>query len=375
MLNISFVCRKSKSNRNGLSPIEICLSKNYERTYIRTDFKCDATSFIKLSSSKKSNDVNTFISSMRIKINGIINRLNEQGIEVSPTSVKNAFEKKQKKITIKLVTDEFSKQYYDKVCLKECAKNTYKKYQIAIVRFLEFFDSNKLFSDITKNDIEQFRLYIKKEYKYDDSTVYLYIAKIKTIFVYAQSCGYITNNIFNNIKLTRKEKDIQFLTIDEVNRIYQHTFINDRLNNVRDLFIFACNSGLSYSDMAELSESDILTYDNIHYVKKPRRKTKVVYTAILNDVCMQILKKHNYILPILSNQKYNAYLKEIADICGINKPLHSHIARHTCATMLLNRHYPLEIVSKILGHSNIRMTTHYAKLLDSTIFEFAKKIG
>ena len=141
MLNISFVCRKSKSNRNGLSPIEICLSKNYERTYIRSDFKCDATSFAKQSSSKKNNEVNTFISSMRIKINGIITKLNEQGIEVSPTSVKNAFENKQKKITIKLVTNEFSKQYYDKVCLGECAKNTYKKYQIAIVRFLEYFDS------------------------------------------------------------------------------------------------------------------------------------------------------------------------------------------------------------------------------------------
>ena len=121
--------------------------------------------------------------------------------------------------------------------------------------------------------------------------------------------------------------------------------------------------------MASLVESDIQTNANgQRYIQKQRHKTGVTFTIPLMPKAIAILEKYNYKLPVLSNQNYNAYLKEIADICGIKQNVHTHIARHTFATIALNSGIPIEIISKVLGHSSIKMTqAHYAKLLDSTI--------
>ena len=127
--------------------------------------------------------------------------------------------------------------------------------------------------------------------------------------------------------------------------------------------------------MANLVQSDIQCEDGMYFVRKARQKTGVVFFTVLNDEAMNILKKYDYHLPILSNQKYNSYLKEIADICNINKSLHSHIARHTCATQLLNDGMPIEIVAKVLGHTNTRQTMHYAKLMDKTVLKEFKRLA
>ena len=103
------------------------------------------------------------------------------------------------------------------------------------------------------------------------------------------------------------------------------------------------------------------------YLKKKRGKTGVTYILPLNDTAISLLRKYDFELPIITNQKYNSYLKEIADICGIKKTLTTHLARHTAATLMLNAGIAIEVVSKILGHSNTKMTQHYAKLLDKTV--------
>ena len=100
------------------------------------------------------------------------------------------------------------------------------------------------------------------------------------------------------------------------------------------------------------------------YLKKKRCKTGVTYILPLNDTAISLLRKYDFELPIITNQKYNAHLKEIADICGIKKTLTTHLARHTAATLMPNSGIAIEVVSKILGHSNTKMTQHYAKLLD-----------
>jgi integrase len=141
----------------------------------------------------------------------------------------------------------------------------------------------------------------------------------------------------------------------------------DRLNQVRDLFVFAANTALSYCDLASVKREDIQHEGDVMYLKKKRGKTGVTYILPLNDTAMGLLKKYDYELPIISNQRYNAYLKEVADICGIKKTLTTHLARHTAATLMLNAGIAIEVVSKILGHSNTKMTQHYAKLLDKTV--------
>lgn len=132
-------------------------------------------------------------------------------------------------------------------------------------------------------------------------------------------------------------------------------------------FVFACYTALAYSDLASISIDDIKVQNGVHFIQKNRIKTGVQYTIPLNDIAMEILKRYNYQLPVLTNQRYNSYLKEIADICGIEKKLTSHLARHTAATLMLNSGISIDVVAKILGHRNTAMTAHYAKMLDKTI--------
>ena len=165
-----------------------------------------------------------------------------------------------------------------------------------------------------------------------------------------------------------------FLTESEIHRIQSKRMVG-RLEKVRDLFLFQCFTGLSYSDMANLTKDDFNVNNKGQvYVKKTRQKTGVLYLVVLLDDAKRIAEKYDYSLPVLSNQRYNSYLKEIKDLCHISKPLHTHIGRHTAATYLLNKGIPIETVAKILGHSDIKQTQHYAKLLDDSVFQEFKKL-
>ena len=112
----------------------------------------------------------------------------------------------------------------------------------------------------------------------------------------------------------------------------------------------------------------------MYFVRKKRQKTGIEFFTVLNNKAIELLRKYNFNMNLMSNQKCNAYLKEIQDICNITKPLHTHIARHTAATRFLNDGMPIEIVSKILGHTNTRQTMHYAKLMDKTVLNAFKQV-
>ena len=185
--------------------------------------------------------------------------------------------------------------------------------------------------------------------------------------MYAIRNDRLSVNPFDAIKIKKGEVNIVPLTKDELMTIANKDFGIPRLNQVRDLFVFAANTALSYCDLAAVKREDIQTDGDVMYLKKKRGKTGVTYILPLNDTAIGILRKYDYALPVITNQKYNSYLKEIADICGIKKTLTTHLARHTAATLMLNAGIAIEVVSKILGHSNTKMTQHYAKLLDKTV--------
>ena len=142
---------------------------------------------------------------------------------------------------------------------------------------------------------------------------------------------------------------------------------------VRDIFIFSCFSGLAYIDIANLKASDIVSMNGQAWIVTSRHKTGISCNIPLLDIPQRILKKYEgkdkkgRLLPILSNQKMNAYLKEIADVCGIEKNLTCHVARHTFATMILNMGASMESVSKMLGHTNIKTTQIYARITNQKV--------
>jgi site-specific recombinase XerD len=151
----------------------------------------------------------------------------------------------------------------------------------------------------------------------------------------------------------------------------------DRLNRVRDFFIFSCFTGLAYADVKKLKRSEIEVNEAGYWIKTKRQKTGGRANIPLLDVPIKIINKYvnidmlqdnDPILPILSNQKMNAYIKEIADLCGITKILSYHVARHTFATTVtLTNGVPIESVSKMLGHKNINSTQHYARIVDKKV--------
>ena len=177
-----------------------------------------------------------------------------------------------------------------------------------------------------------------------------------------------------------------FLTDEEVLQIVNKELNIPRLKLVRDIFIFSCFTGLAYIDVANLTPDNIVMLGGKEWIMTKRQKTSVETNVLLLDIPKRIISKYSHqtyrdgkLFPILSNQKMNSYLKEIADICGISKNLTFHLARHTFATLCLSKGVPMESVSKMLGHTNIRTTQIYARITNKKIEhdmeQFADKLG
>lgn len=197
----------------------------------------------------------------------------------------------------------------------------------------------------------------------------------KRIIIIARNNGILVNDPFVNYKIRLEKVDRGYLTEDEIKIILKKKMVSERLEHVRDLFIFACFTGLAYIDVAGLTQDNIRkSFDGNLWIMTKRQKTNKDVNVSLLDIPKMILKKYKgklpngKILPIISNQKLNAYLKEIADVCGIKKNLTFHLARHTFATTTtLSKGVPIETVSKMLGHTSIETTQIDARITNSKI--------
>ena len=199
---------------------------------------------------------------------------------------------------------------------------------------------------------------------------------LKTVILRAQKMGLLKNDPFLNFKIRFEKTDRGFLSDEEIAKLMNHRFSVKRLEQVRDIFVFSCFTGLAYIDLVQLSKEHIVKIDGREWIMKNRQKTDVPSSVLLLDVAKQILNKykeqmaddpHGRLLPVCSNQKMNAYLKEIADLCGIEKRLSCHLARHTFATLALSKGVSVESVSRMLGHTNIQTTQIYARIVNKKI--------
>ncbi len=185
--------------------------------------------------------------------------------------------------------------------------------------------------------------------------------------------------------MTKREVERTALTEHGLTNMANKQFGIERLTIVRDIFLFSCFSGLAYADVKKLKRKEIIIGVNSKkWITSRRQKTDITAKIPLLPVALSIMERYNnhvqcklddHVLPVLSNQKMNAYLKEIADLCGITKTLTYHIARHTFATTVtLSNGVPLETVSKMLGHRNLKTTQHYVRILDKKIRDDMKGI-
>jgi site-specific recombinase XerD len=266
---------------------------------------------------------------------------------------------------------------------KDFAENTYKRYLTSLSHTKEFLKYKFNLNDISIHRIDlafinDYDFYLRTVKKCNNNSTIKYIRNFGKIVKQCYANGWIERDPFLGYKGKVKKTDRVYLTEDEIQFIVDKSFATQRLSLVRDIFIFSCFTGLAYVDVKNLTPSHlVIGIDGVKWIYKNRQKTEVESRIPLLPIPEQILKKYENnpaanntetLLPVLSNQKMNAYLKEIADLCGINKELTFHIARHTFATTItLSNDVPIETVSKMLGHKDLRSTQHYAKIVDKKV--------
>ena len=367
MLSVSFACIKSRKNKAGQSPIQLWVNVDGQRATTLLDIKSEPNQFQKALKSKQPNPIQQYCNSIRAKITDYYAASACIGTIPTPKQiveyVKNGFAVKQ--YMLYELFEDFLRIERSKIG-HEIQDTTYYKYCLVVDRFKQAV-LNKPINQVSHSDVLDFKYHLLNVAKLGTGTLSGYLTKAKTIFAYAIDNDLLRCNPFRQLKIQKEEVEIDPLTKEELSLIVKKDFRIKRLSQVRDCFVFACYTALAYSDLAGITRDDIREQSGVHYIQKHRVKTGVQYTIPLNDIAMEILERYDYSLPVLTNQRYNSYLKEIADICGIEKNLTSHLARHTAATLMLNSGISIDVVSKILGHSNTQMTAHYAKMLDKTI--------
>ena len=258
--------------------------------------------------------------------------------------------------------------------------DTYRKYEVTRKHLQKFLQHKYQITDISLKEIKHvflcdFEIYLLTAAGCQTNTVAKFMQYLKRIVLIARNNGLITVDPFTNYKIRSVKVDRGYLTQEDIEKILKKKFIIKRLELVRDIFIFSCFTGLAYIDVYNLTEKNIRTsFDGRLWIMTKRQKTNVQSNILLLDVPKMVLNKYkgaspnDKLLPILSNQKMNAYLKEVGDLCEVDKELTFHLARHTFATTVtLAKGVPIETVSKMLGHTNIKTTQIYARITDSKI--------
>lgn len=304
---------------------------------------------------------------------------------VTPESVKNALLGKEEEAnTIISFFTQHNDQYKKKVEAGEATPKTYSRYELTKLRLTEYMKDEYRVSDmpirqINKVFIENFYLYIIKNHDCSPNTAMKFIQRFRTVVNFAQGTGLITADPFANYKLKFEYIERGYLDKDEISRICNKDFASKRLEQVRDIFIFSFFTGLAYVDVDKWQERDFATDGQGNpWIRKTRHKTNVMCDIPLLEIPLAILEKYKSdpecqkkgkLLPVISNQRMNLYLKEIADLCVISKKMTTHTARHTFVS---SNHS--ETCLLCLEHkSSIRLTnrSNFSSIVSSVFFSIA----
>ena len=335
--------------------------------------------------SRRACDLNTYIEEARIKLYQIFCELEQQNRPVTAHLLQELFfgQEKPKEVRTLLGTMQEHNDQCRALVGTDYALITVRRYE-SCRRYLaelirqRYGKEDLPLTEVNGELVRAFAFYLKTEKGCQQNTVIRYMKCLKKITNLARANDWMAKDPFLGIRFHEKEVVREFLTMDELQTIYRKEFPLERLTLVRDVFIFAAFTGLAFIDVQQLAPEHIVRDNNGNlWIRKPRQKTKNMCNIPLLDIPQEILRKYadhptcrkkGVLLPVPCNQKMNSYLKEIADICMIRKNLTTHCARHSYATSVcLANGVSLENVAKMLGHSNIKMTQHYARVLDSSI--------
>ena len=386
-MSILFFIKKTKLLKNGEAPIclRLTLNKQIAEIRIKRSILVNRWSPAKgcaLGKDRVAKELNSYLEAIRLKIHQIHREL---VLDMSAPVTANAIMNRYCGNDVKMLLEVFE-DHNDKcraLIGKEYVEGTVRKFDTTLLYLKQFLKQRYRKDDIPLPEINQefvrdFEFFLKTEKSCQNNSALKHIKNFRKVIRIAIGNDWIKRDPFFGLRFKAEEVNVDFLSNDKLKRIRQKKITIPRLERIRDIFVFCCFTGLAFVDVSQLTAEDLIkdAQGNM-WIRKMRQKTKEMCNIPLLSAAKEILEKYKdfastnakgLLLPVSSNQKTNAYLKEIADICGIKKKLTTHVARHTAATVVfLANRVSMENVAKILGHANLNMTRHYAKVLDQSI--------
>lgn len=389
---ILFYLRKNYLNKNKQAGIMVRITLNGKITQFSSKLEANPdlwdTKAGKMSGNTlKARQLNDLLEGIRFSITNHYREIERIEGYVTVEKVRNSF----LGITTRQQTLlELYKQHNEdvqKLIGKSIAKATYEKHDRTYRRLEDFMQKQYHVRDIALKEINHsfitnFEAYLRSDCNCSENTTAKFIQFFRRIIIIAKNNGWIQIDPFANYSIRLKRVDRGYLTKEELTKIMQKEFSTKRLEQVRDIFIFSCFTGLAYIDVKNLTEDNIIISDGKQWICTHRQKTDTAVNVPLLKIPAAIIEKYKdvrykgQLLPVSSNQKLNSYLKEIGDICGIHKNVTFHLARHTFATTTtLANGVPIETVSKMLGHTNITTTQIYARITNDKINRDMQKLS
>lgn len=374
-----FYCRKSKADKQGLAPVELSICINGDRTYIRLPRKERPEEFEKAIESKRDNAIKVYCENQRVHLNKVVEDMQYAGVEITAENLKECY--KRGGIAPFYTLGQLWHDIIDNKTIEKANgdldEDTFQRYILARDAFYEAtgHDANTPAQNVELQDLNRLQQHLRSK-GLKQSTIHQYHAKCKAAFTLAFNRGKIKSNPYSQFKMDKGEKkEIIWLTSKELGTLAKKDFATDRLRKVRDVFLFQCYSGLSYADMEELERRDYQENEKGQiFIEKHRKKTGVKFLSMVLAEGKRILEEYDYELPILTNQKYNSYLKEVQDICGLDKVLTTHVGRKTYVCYLYQKQVPVQVIATIVGHTTCQTTLkYYAKMDKQTIFKELRK--
>jgi site-specific recombinase XerD len=387
--SICFYLKKRPGETQKMTPIYLRITVDGKRAEISTNRCCDEPekwngSSGRMMGNKESTKVlNAHLQALQNKVYDIYKSLLVEDTDISAEVIKNKLTgTAERSKAILEVFQEHNDQMRALINI-EFAPATHRRYKTTLEHTKEFIQWKFNLADISIKKlnyefISDYEFYLKSVRKCGHNSAIKYLTNFRKIVSICIKKGWLVRDPFYGFRMTIKEVVRETLTHEELERMAAKEFSTARLNITRDVFLFSCYTGLAYIDVFNLKRSEIKKgIDGQKWIFAHRQKTETPFHVPLLEIPLKILDKYSdhpqcvnedRALPVWSNQKLNEYLKEIADLCGIKKLLTYHMARHTFATTItLNNGVPLETISKMLGHRNIKITQRYAKLLDQKI--------
>lgn len=392
-LTILFVISTSKTNKRGLCPLNCRITFNKDRKQFSTGLFINPIYWQSKLQTVNTRDVNSDFLNSQIQeiLKKIQNIVRVFQLEQEIYTLEDIYQKfRGKEIKKREHILSYYKGYLQsikKLIGLDIKENTFKKFEYVCMHLGNFIKwkyncNDYLMEELNLQFLDDFSYYLRTVKRQEQVTINKTIQRFRTPIKIAISQGFLDRDPFLLHKAKKVNKAVVFLTLEELQKFESHNFTQYRLSVIQDLFIFCCYTGLAYNEMSNLQIKNLqIGFDQMSWIQMKREKTQRQISVPILPKAQKVINKYlkencETVLPKISNQKFNSYLKEMAEIIGIDKKLTHHTARKTFAsTVLLYNDVPMEIVSELLGHSKMSITQeHYGKVVQKKVSEEMNKL-